>query len=97
MLWDLGEPIEEGCPLHEDNKGCIELGDHLSGSDRTKHIDIRVFFLQQAVADGHVHLIGCPTTEMTADMMTKALSGPALRYHREGVSGMTGTDYLSKK
>eukprot|EP00961_Rhodomonas_salina_P098112 1320599-Rhodomonas_salina.1 len=92
MLQDLGELIKEGCLLHEDNEGCIKLGDHPSGSDRTKHIDIRVFFLRQAVADGHVRLIGCPTTEMTADMMTKALSGPALRYHREGASGITGTD-----
>jgi hypothetical protein len=97
MLRDLGEEIQDGCVLHEDNEGCIELGDHPSASDRTKHIDIRVFFLRQAVADGHVRLVSCRTSDMTADMMTKALSGPALRYHREGATGMLGPDYIEKE
>eukprot|EP00961_Rhodomonas_salina_P190594 2571660-Rhodomonas_salina.2 len=41
ILLDLGEEIVEGCVLHEDNEGCIDLGDHPSASDRTKHIDIK--------------------------------------------------------
>eukprot|EP00961_Rhodomonas_salina_P007254 98012-Rhodomonas_salina.2 len=53
ILLDLGEEILEGCMLHEDNEGCINL-------------------------DGHVRLVRCRMNEMTADMMTKALSGPAL-------------------
>eukprot|EP00961_Rhodomonas_salina_P209577 2829422-Rhodomonas_salina.1 len=96
ILLDLGEEIVKGCVLHEDNEGCIDLGDHPSVSDRTKHIDIQVFFLRQAMADGHVLLVSCRTNEMTADMMTKALSGPALRYHQEGASGMCGSDYLGR-
>eukprot|EP00961_Rhodomonas_salina_P021211 285727-Rhodomonas_salina.3 len=75
---DLGEEIVEGYVLHKDTKGCMDLGNHPSALDRTKHIDILVFFLLQAVADGHVWLVSCRTNEMTADMMTKALSGPAL-------------------
>ena len=92
MLRDLGEAVEGGIPVHEDNEGCIELADHPSASDRTKHIDIKAYFLRDAVKDEYMRLIPCPTAEMTADMMTKALSGPALKYHRENACGMTAEE-----
>jgi hypothetical protein len=96
MLLELDEMINEGILMHEDNEGCIELADHPTCSDRTKHIDIRVYFLRQAKEDGYVRLISCPTSEMTADFLTKALSGPAHKYHRECAMGMSGTDYYER-
>ena len=38
-----------------------------------KHIDIRFHFIQWIVEDGKMKLIYCPTEEMVADIMTKAL------------------------
>lgn len=40
---------------------------------RTKHIDIRYHFLRNAVIDGTLDTFYCPTTDMIADIMTKAL------------------------
>jgi hypothetical protein len=94
MLMDLGECEVEATAMYEDNESCIDLADHPSASDRTKHIDIRVFYLRQAKADGHVRLVPCHTGMMTADMLTKSLSGLCLKFHREDACGMTEQDYF---
>jgi hypothetical protein len=40
---------------------------------RTKHINIQYHFIHYIIEQGHIHLIYCPTDEMTADILTKAL------------------------
>ena len=90
---DLGECKAEATAMYEDNESCIDLADHPSASDRTKHIDIRVYYLRQAKADGHVRLLPCHTGTMTADMLTKSLSWPCLKFHREDASRMSEQDY----
>jgi hypothetical protein len=52
--------------------------------------------LDEAKEDGFIRLVSCPTSEMTADFLTKALSGPAHQYHRECAMGMSGTDYYER-
>ena len=41
---------------------------------RAKHIDIKHHFIREQVSQGNVKLEYCPTTEMTADILTKGLS-----------------------
>ena len=41
---------------------------------RTKHIDIRFHFIRDTVERGYVMLTYCPTDDMTADVLTKALA-----------------------
>ena len=38
---------------------------------RAKHMDIHHHFVQEQVANGTIKLDYCPTTDMTADMMSK--------------------------
>ena len=40
---------------------------------RTKHIDICYHFIHYIVEAGSIKLIYCPTQQMTADILTKAL------------------------
>src|SRR5271168_4510127 len=40
---------------------------------RTKHIDIRYHFICYIIEEGTIKLIYCPTDDMTADTLTKAL------------------------
>ena len=40
---------------------------------RSKHIEIKYHFVRDKVAEGIVEIQYCPTTEMIADMLTKAL------------------------
>ena len=44
---------------------------------RTKHINIRFHFIHWIIENGSIHLIYCPTEDMLADTLTKAL--PSLK------------------
>ena len=39
----------------------------------TKHIDIRVHFIRQTISNKQITMVYCPTDEMIADILTKAL------------------------
>ena len=67
------EDSSSATPVLVDNQGAMDLVTKLSVNRRTKHIDVRYHYTRQAVTDGVVKLKYCPTEEMVADMMTKAL------------------------
>ena len=46
-----------------------------STSDRTRHINIRYFFIKQYLDNGIMTLQHCPATDMIADILTKPLQG----------------------
>ena len=59
--------------LFEDNQSTIKQAMNLTGSQRTKHIDIRHHFLKQHVADGTVCVKYIPTAQQPADALTKSV------------------------
>ena len=74
FLEDQGYNVR-GNRFHQDNKSSIILennGKALS-SKRTKHINIRYFFITDRVAKGEVSIVWCPTGDMIAYYMTKPL------------------------
>jgi len=66
---DMGKPTV----MHVDNQAAMAMARNSSVNRRNKHIDVRYHFTRQAVQDGTLQLQYCPTDEMTADMLTKAL------------------------
>lgn len=46
-------------------------------SARLKHLDVRLHHIRDEIAKGTVQLTYCPTEIMAADILTKALPGPA--------------------
>jgi hypothetical protein len=66
-------PLERPTPLHCDNQSAIALTKDGSFHPRTKHIDIWYHFIRFVVEDGSISLIYCPTEDMVADTLTKAL------------------------
>jgi hypothetical protein len=67
----------------EDNKSTIALlkVDHVQ-SQRTKHINIRYFFLKDRMAKGEVFIRYMDTENMIADILTKPLQGTLFSYLR---------------
>ena len=63
--------------LFQDNKSSIllEKNGKSSSSKRTKHINIRYFFITDRVQQNEVSIVWCPTGDMIADYATKPLQG----------------------
>jgi len=59
--------------LFSDNQSAIALTKEQQYHARTKHIDVRFHFIRWIVKEGKLRLIYCPTEEMVADALTKAL------------------------
>jgi hypothetical protein len=56
-----------------DNQGSIREAENDSTSKAKKHIDVRYHFRTNAILEGEITLKYRSTSEMVADMMTKAL------------------------
>lgn len=63
----------EAVEVFEDNQACIRFSHDFIHSDRTKHIDVRYYFVRENVEEKKIKLTYCPTTEMIADVLTKPL------------------------
>ena len=63
--------------LFSDNQSTITLMKDHQYHLRTKHINIRFHFICWIIENGSIHLIYCPTEDMLADTLTKAL--PSLK------------------
>ena len=61
--------------INRDNKATmlIETNGILSSTKRTKHINVRYFFIKDKVDKGEVNIQYCPTEQMIADFYTKPL------------------------
>jgi hypothetical protein len=79
---DAAARAEDGwTPLHSasltllmDNQSAIAIAKNPAFHERTKHIEVRYHFLKMMVEDGKIKLEYVPTTEQTADAMTKGLA-----------------------
>jgi hypothetical protein len=74
---DVFGPRTDSILLRSDNQSAIALARDDRFHARTKHIDIRFHFIRYAIADGRIRLEYCPTEDMVADVLTKAL--PSLK------------------
>ena len=63
--------------IYQDNKSAIllEKNGKSSSSKRTKHINVRYFFITDRIKNKEVKVEFCPTDEMVADFFTKSLQG----------------------
>ena len=65
------------CVVYQDNKSAIllEQNGRASSSKRTRHINIRYYFVTDRANCGEIKLKHCSTTEMLGDFFTKPLQG----------------------
>lgn len=75
ILADLKQDQNQPTIVYEDNQSCLELIEKEQRlSERSKHIDTRFYFVKDYIDKGLVDCIYCPTNEMLADALTKALN-----------------------
>jgi hypothetical protein len=73
LLTELFDSIHTPTTLFSDSKSAIALAHDGHYHARTKHIDIRYHFIRYIIEAGTIKLVYCPTNDMTADTLTKAL------------------------
>ena len=88
LLDDLGYTQTSPTTLYEDNAACIYSSDpDRPMSNRSKHIDTRVYRLRDLVRDGVLQLVKVESGGQMADGLTKAMPAPAVADFRKFMSG----------
>jgi len=81
VIWNREFLIAQGenpppTTVYQDNQSTMALVNRgVSSSERTRHIKIRHFWVKDQIDNGEVEIVYLPTTDMTADILTKPLQG----------------------
>jgi hypothetical protein len=80
--------------IHQDNKSAILLEENGRGSSskRTRHINIRYFFITDKIAAKEVKIQHCPTNDMVSDFFTKPIQGTQFRKLRSEIMNIDPKD-----
>ena len=70
----LGYPMDDATSILSDNQGSISLSKNPEGHRRVKHIGVRHHYIREQVAKGTLTLDYVSTSQMAADVLTKAVS-----------------------
>jgi hypothetical protein len=73
--------------IYQDNQSAMlmEKNGKASTSKRTRHINIRYFFVADRVQKKEVTIEYCPTGDMTGDFFTKPLQGTPFKKFRNEI------------
>jgi hypothetical protein len=72
-------------PLFMDSQGAMALANNNSVTRRTKHIDIKHFFIRDLIDDKVIKTIYVGTESNVADILTKSLDFVKFEKHRDGL------------
>jgi hypothetical protein len=73
-------PITSPTTLFSDNQAAIALTCNHQYHPRMKHIDVRYHWICWVIEKGSIHLVYCPTDDMVADALTKALPSTKVKH-----------------
>jgi len=85
LLSEVFGPIKPPTTLFSDNQAAIALTRDHQYHARTKHIDVRYHFIRWVIEQGSLRLIYCPTDDMVADALTKALPSAKVKHFAAGL------------
>ena len=80
LISQLFDTTLEPTTLFSDNQSAITLTKDHQYHARSKNIDVRFHFIRWIVENGSIQLIYCPTDDMVADTLTKALPSPKVKH-----------------
>lgn len=91
MIWAMhflqGQGFETKTELHQDNMSTVrlEVNGKRSSGQRTRHLNIKYFFVTDQIEQGWLRVSYCPTDKMIADINTKPLQGALFKQMRAAV------------
>jgi hypothetical protein len=89
FLRNQGYKVKNGL-LYQNNQAAMLIQNNgvLSRRRRSRHIDIRFFFIKDRIDKGEMEVAFCGTNEMVADYLTKPLQGEKFRGFRNDILGL---------
>ena len=76
--------------LYQDNMSAMrmEKNERKSAGQKSRHINIRYFFIKDKVQNGELNILHFPTDKMIADFFTKPLQGALFKLFRDIIMGI---------
>ena len=93
-----GYPITQNI-MYRDNQSAMKIEENGRSSvgKRSRHLDIRFFFITDLINKKEVQIEYCPTDHLVGDYMTKPLVGSKFREFRAQVMGWKAPSYPTSK
>ena len=96
-LTAMGEIQSGPLLLGQDNKSCIQIAENPGRHHgRTKHIELRIRWVEDEIKKEKSALIYVPTGQMVVDVLTKPLSYGAFARHSSYMKGATFPEMKKK-
>jgi hypothetical protein len=73
LLEEIGMTVNDPLTVHQDNQSTMAIAMNPIQHQRVKHMDVKAHFIRDHIDKKDVELIYCPTEDMIADVLTKAL------------------------
>lgn len=74
LLSGINNRVHNCSKIYGDNQGAIALSKNPVNRQRSKHIDVRYHFIRNAVSEGKINIVYCPSEDMAADIFTKPVT-----------------------
>jgi transposase InsO family protein len=85
LLSEVFRGFRDATTLFSDNQAAIALTRDHQYHARTKHIDVRYHWIRWVIEQGSLRLVYCPTDDMVADALTKALPSTKVKHFAAGL------------
>ena len=84
--------------FNQDNQSAIklEVNGRASAGQKSRHIDIRYFWVKDRVKSENIDIVHCPTEAMLADFFTKPLQGQLFEKFKKVLMGHAHIDTLKQ-
>ena len=84
--------------VFQDNQSTMRLQNNgrRSSSKKTRHIDIRYYFITDNIRRKELRVVHCPTDQMRGDFFTKPLQGSLFRHHVSAIMNLP-VNYFARK
>jgi hypothetical protein len=90
LLAELHTPLSRSTLIYCDNVSAVYLSTNPVQHQRTKHVEIDLYFVRDRVAIGEVRVLHVPTTSQFADIFTKGLPSSTFTEFRSSLNITSG-------
>ena len=89
LLSEIFGAFPEATTMFSDHQAAIALMHNHQYHAHTKHIDVHYYWIWWVIEQGSLHLEYCPTDDMVADVLTKALPSAKVKHFTVGLGLLT--------